>query len=134
MTTSSMTTNGASPRAPEHLQKEEHAANHWLIDVDEQERLTGQTIELEDLLRPTYWSKNVDRLKPGDMLRVHKDGTIDCRLIVTWTGPHGVGVKIFGAIYGSELYAKLKAIETAQHAKDREALAASVAPGKGTAP
>jgi hypothetical protein len=128
-----MTANGATPRAPTHLQLEKHAATSWLIDLDEHRRLTGQDCDFEDVMKPVFWSRNVDRLKVGDVLRIHKDHEIDCRLIVTWIGPHGVGVKVFGPIYGTPFYDQLKAIETAQHAKNREALAASVVPGE-TAP
>jgi hypothetical protein len=130
-----MTTNGhAPPRAPTPLRKEEHVATSWFIDLDEHARLTGEDITFEDTLKPVFWSRNVDRIKVGDLLRVHKDGEIDCRLIATWIGPHGVGVKVFGAAVGSPFYNELKAIETAQREKNRAALAASVAPSQEATP
>src|SRR5262245_21164801 len=122
--------NGKLP--PPVLVRAEHAYTRYFIDVDEHIRLTGEPVEFEDLLKPVFWSKNVDRLKRGDILRVDKDGGYDCELWVTWVGPGRCGVKLHRAIVGSELYNELKAAEAAAHAEADASLAASIAPRQET--
>jgi len=98
------------------LKRAEHGCSHYYCDIDEHIRLTGESCEFEDLLKPTFWSRNVDRLKRGDILRVAKEGSFDCELSVTWVGPAGVGVKIRGALVGPKLHDQLKAAEAAAKA------------------
>lgn len=124
------------PKAPNELKRAEYAYTRYYVDIDEHIRLTGEPCDFEDLLKPTFWSRNIDRLKPRDVLRVVKEGEFDCELVVTWTGPGGCGVKLRGAIIGTKFCQQMKAIEAEVRAEEAAERAASVAPSQegGTAP
>jgi hypothetical protein len=121
--------NGKHPqRNPLELQHAGQRYTTWIVDCDVHARLTGEPCTFQDLLTPTFWSRNTDRLKVGDQLRVVRENEFDCELSVRWVGPGGVGVAVCGAIVGTKFYNQLKAAEAAAHAEAAAELAASVAP------
>ena len=115
------------PHDPRELRLAEHGYQKWLVDIDKHCELTNELCEFSDLMRPSFWSKNLDRLKVNDILRVVKKGEFDCEISVAWIGPGGCGMRVVGAVVGSRFYGQLKAAEAAAQVEERAALHASIA-------
>ena len=101
----------------------------WHVKIDAHVASSGEEVSADDLFNPQFWVK-CTKIRPGDLVRVERDGEYDFELCCKAVGPSGPLMGL-PTQPGSPMWARLVAAQAAAREAEADGIAAHMLTPRG---